>query len=202
LNFPTFDDETDFLISGFKRTGDELHLEIEAISDLESDRRIIHAHCDKLLQYTIESTVGSGFELADRHPVLWEYQYDNASAFFRGVPKNLSAAVGAMAQAHMAAVDDWFGFTKYLNVDMSLKALLESGSGLLAQGPIPLLEVYAHALAECGIEVQIISPYPPGGRLGDPDLRARLLTESKVLLVGSSYVVGMGWDFTNGQPSG
>lgn len=196
MELPKFDEEADFVIHAAARIGDGLQLEIE-ITEFDENTRTLRAECDQLLEYVINDAFGSSLELSEKHPLLWEYQHDSASAYFTGVPSNSLAAVGAIVDAHWAAVNDWFSVTRYLNKSTTLKSLLESGDGLLAQGPLPLLEIYRLALKEHGTEVQIVSPYPSGGRLSDPETRTRRITESRVLLMGSSYAIGIGWHFSD-----
>jgi len=136
-----------------------------------------------VLEFAIDSSLGAELELVDRHPLLWQHQHDSATAYFTGVPSNPLAAVGAVTEAHETAVNGWFTTAKYLNRSASLGDLLKSGSGMLARGPVPLLEAYKAALENYATEVQII------GRHG------RLRRESRALVTGRSYVIGMGWDF-------
>jgi hypothetical protein len=196
---PEFDDETDISIRTTARIGSGFQMELEVVSESNEVRRTVLAQCDELLTCQLDGGSAAKIELAERHPLLWEYQHDGASAYFSGVPSNPLAAVGALIDAHGIAVKEWFGVSKYLNTSKSLRSLLEAGDGLLACGPVPLLEIYALTLREHGTEVQIMSPYPPGGLLSDPGRVKRLRTESKVLLIGKSYAVGLGWHFSELQ---
>lgn len=195
-----FDAEADCVLLTAARVGDGFQMEIE-VTELDDHRRRVFAECERLLEFVLDGVSASSLELTDQHPLLWQYQHDSASAFFSGVPTNTLAAIGAMVDAHWSAAKDWIRFTKYLNITTNLKDLLGSGTGLLARGPVPLLEIYKQALRDYGTEVQIIFPYPYGGRLGDPAMRTRLKTESKALLLGDSYVTGMGWGFSDTKPS-
>jgi len=61
-------------------------------------------------------------------------------------------------------VGEWFSLREFINAKVLTSALLQSGSGLLAQGPIPLLEIYEEVVERHGIEVEIQSPFRPSGR--------------------------------------
>jgi len=53
---------------------------------------------------------------------------------------------------------------EFINAEVLTSELLHSGTGLVAQGPIPLLEIYEEVVERHGIEVEIQSPFRPSGR--------------------------------------
>lgn len=186
------DEEAGFVLQCARRSGPSLYLEIEVIGS-EKFQQVGTLICENMLNFGLGNDYVSGLELTEDHPLLWEYQHDSASALFSGVPVNALAAAGALYQAHQKTARDWFRLTKHVNCQIEIVKLLNSGSGLLARGPIPLLEIYRDALREYGIDIQICSPHPPGGHLADTERQDWLRTEVKVLLIGSSYVIGTGW---------
>jgi hypothetical protein len=180
------------------RNGDGLRLEIEVRNDDTEQMWLVSASCDRLFEFVVHSGIGSSLDLIEEHPLLWEYHHDHASGYFSGAPADSFAAVGAIAEAHRSVMGDWYSFTRYLNCSVSPKNLLESGSGLLAQGPLPLLEIYKEALAGFGVDVQIVSPHPSGGRFLKPEM-IRLRCESQVLVAGDSYAIGTPWKFSQSE---
>ena len=118
---------------------------------------------------------------------------ERRSAFLYGAPADAYAAIGALYEAHQHAVGDWLSLETHLNTQIGLRKLLSGGNGLLAQGPLPLLTVYKDALSQYGVEVEIRSPYPPGGNISPPHTQQRLRNETRALLIGGSYVAGIGW---------
>jgi hypothetical protein len=190
------DDDEDTIIRFASATrsgaGMELGLEVSTFS-LGVKTRRLQIHCEDVLTYAIKDVAASSLELANSHPLLWRFTHDSASAFFYGAPADAYAAVSALYEKHRQAAGDWFGLETYLNGGIELPELLSGGNGLLAQGPLPLLTVYKNALSQYGVEVEIRNPYPPGGRMSPPDVQHRLRSEAKALLIGGSYIIGVGW---------
>jgi hypothetical protein len=172
--------------------GLELHLEVSTFAWGENTRKI-EVRCAEALDYAIKNEIASSIVLTSDHPVLWRFTYDTASAFFSGIPPNVYAATGALYEAHRHATDGWFGLETQLNRGLKLSQLLSAGNGLLARGPIPLLTTYKDVLSQYSVEVEIVGPYPPGGMMSSVEVQNRLRNESKVLLLGDSYVAGIGW---------
>ncbi|MBB5060813.1 hypothetical protein HDF16_005549 [Granulicella aggregans] len=172
--------------------GLELHLELSTF-DLGENTRKIEVRCEEVLDYAVRNEVASSIILTSNHPLLWRFTYDTASAFFKGTPPDVYAATGALYEAHRHATDDWFGLETQLNGGLKLSQLLSAGNGLLARGPIPLLTAYKDVLSQYSVEVEIVGPYPPGGMMSSAEVQNRLRKESKALIVGDSYVAGIGW---------
>jgi hypothetical protein len=188
------DDDTVIRIASVTTNGQGLELRLEVSTfNLEANTRTFAVRCEELLDYVIRDKVASSVVLTSNHPLLWRFTYDTASAFFYGVPANAYAATGALYEAHRNAVDDWFGLETQVNGGLKLSQLLSAGNGLLARGPIPLLSMYKDVLSQYQVDVEIVSPYPPGGRMGPPEVQNRLRNETKALIIGDSYVVGIGW---------
>jgi hypothetical protein len=191
-------DYPDYLLRSATRAsnGFEIKLDLIPVGGPEEANRGVTINCENLLDFGLRNELAlklelEYLELTRDHPLLWKYHYDSGSAFFSGVPNNPLAAIGALYQAHWTTVGDWFGLDKYLNCQMDLITLLNTGSGNLAYGPVPLLEAYRDALSEHGIQVEIVARRAAGEDLV-PELR-QIETESKVLLMSESFVIGYGW---------
>jgi len=159
----------------------------------EKKTRNVTIACEEVFAYSLKEDVASGIQLTGNHPLLWRFQQDSASAFFRGAPPDPYAAIGAIYAAHRRATGNWIGLETHLNDEIELSDLLSGGHGLLAKGPISLLMSYKQALGRYGVEVEICSPWPPGGWHKSQDAQRRLRAETKALLLGNSYIVGIGW---------
>jgi len=61
-----------------------------------------------------------------------------------------------------------YSLQEFINAEVLTSELLQSGSGLLTQGPIPLLEIYEEVAERHGIEIEMQSPFPPSGRMSSP----------------------------------
>jgi hypothetical protein len=172
--------------------GMELGLEVSTYNLGEKSRHL-QIRCEDVLTYALTDQAASSLELTGSHAVLWRFTYDSAKAFFYGAPADANAAVGALYEKHRQAAGDWFGLETYINRGVELRELLSAGNGLLAEGPLPILTVYKDVLAQYGVQVEIGSPYPPGGRMSHAHVQQRLRTETKALLIGESYIIGLGW---------
>lgn len=130
-----------------------------------------------------------GLALTDEHPLLWPYREGVAELAFHGRAKDPAAVVAGMWARHLAVAGDWIPFGDYLNLfDQAAPvfSLLETGGGILASGPRPLMEAYAEVLHAHGLDPSFVGATRVGLRAGEaPDLA--------VLLFGESYVIGSGF---------
>ena len=172
--------------------GASLELKVEISVEDRAERGAWSIRCEYLLAHTLSGQSGSSLELVDDHPLLWEFKYPNASAFFDGVPSNSEACIGALYKAHEGATSSWLRLGAYLNNSGHLSELLSAGNGLLARGPVPLLQIYKDALQPHGVDVSIVGEHHP--KFFDGMTRRSTDGEDiKALLLGASYVVGIGW---------
>jgi hypothetical protein len=148
--------------------------------------------CGSTLKCILSNEGGASLDLLQNHPLLWDFTHPSASAFFSGVPANSAACVGALYETHLRAVGNWISFGPQFNKNLPLSHLLSTGNGLLARGPVSLLSFYKEALLTHGVEVNIVSEYGP--KFWDGTKWKSLVGEDiKILLLGSSYVIGIGW---------
>jgi hypothetical protein len=186
-------DEEDVVIRLLCATWSDASLKLRlAVSIDYSEQRIWEVRCEDVLTYNLDDQGAFSLELTDDHPLLWEHKQPSASAFFKGVPVNADASVGALYQAHEKAVGSWIRFGKHLNNSHGLSWLLSGGHGLLARGPVPLLNVYKETLHLHGVEVDIRFASPPQMWDGT-HFRQLQDANAKVLLLSTSYVIGSGW---------
>jgi hypothetical protein len=186
------DDDNVIRLTNASWADESLELQIE-ISSFGSERQFWQIRCQNVLENDLKNGSASSLELTAEHPLLWKFRHDCASAYFNGAPPNALAAVGSLYEAHQHAVGAWFNLEACINSDVRTSDLLSLGNGLLAQGPIPLLAVYKDALSVHGINVEILSPYSPPSRMSSLELQNRLHNETKVLLIGGSFITGIGW---------
>lgn len=190
------DDDEDTIVrfENASWSGQSIAIQIQ-VSIFGSERRDrqLHIRCEEVLAFAIKDNVASSLEFTNDHPVLWRFRHDHATAFFCGSPADPNAAVGALYRAHFDAVGSWFSLADQLNSEIELFELLRIGNGQLARGPIPLLECYQAALRLNSVEVQIVAPYPSGGHMKTPSLQLKWKNESRAVLIGNSFVAGIGW---------
>jgi hypothetical protein len=191
-------DEEDVLIQlrSAMWSGTSLQLQFavsELNSDVNSGSGIWDVRCEDVLAYAISNESAHWLELADDHPLLWDFKQESASAFFYNAPLNAEAAVGALYEVHRKAVGLWINFGKHLNSSPGLSKLLAAGNGLLAEGPLPLLTLYKDTLRSHGVELDIRFAHPRKVWDGSGWRELKTDNDSKALIMGTSYVIGSGW---------
>lgn len=164
-------------------------------AEWDDEPRRVEVVCEEVLSYGLIYEAASSLELKRSHPLLWRFQEDTASAFFYGKPPDVDAAIGTLYEAHKTAAGGWISLANQINAAVDLRSLLASGNGLLARGPVSLLNAYKTALISCGIEVELRALHPHGGIMSDPQIHERLRQESQVLLFGGSHIVGIDWTY-------
>ncbi len=98
----------------------------------------------------------------DDHVLLWDYCQDWVHVSFKGRPANVRTAVGALYEAHVSVVGDWVPFNTYFNhLYKPCGKLLDAGSGMLARGPLRLIERYADTLKALGVRASIVADQRP-----------------------------------------
>ncbi len=95
--------------------------------------------------------IEENLDLLDDHPLLIPHRKDWATLSFSGGVAEVNSLVGALYRAHMGAVANWIPFDEFINPCMGLGPLLETGNGVLATGPVPLLDVYEAVLRDHGV---------------------------------------------------
>ena len=155
-------DEEDVLIriTSAAWLGTSLSLDL-AVSVFDAEPEIWGLRCEKVLKSVLRSQVSYSVYWTDKHPLLWEFQEQGASAFFYGQPVDGSAAAAALYEAHENAVGLWISAGEHLNTTSGLSKLLAVGDGLLARGPVPLLTLYKETLLPHGVDVDIRFALPP-----------------------------------------
>ena len=130
--------------------------------------------------------------LTTDHPLLLPYTQPRAELAFRGHAPDPRAVVGDLWEAHRAATGAWYPFEWFFNRGLPLAELLATGGGVLAEGPRPVLDAYAAAVAAHSVESSILAERPPlrwldGAWQPEP---GRL----RALVIGDSYVVAADFD--------
>ena len=186
-------DEEDVTIRFAGATWSAASLQLElAVSLSDSVPAIWEVRCQDVLASALCDMDANWLELLDDRPLLWEYKCESAKAFFYRAPVSADAAVGALYEAHQNAVGPWISFGRYLNRAPSLSKLLAAGNGLLAGGPVPLLNTYKETLCPHGVKPDLRFTHPP--RAWDGTQWRQLERQgTKALILSDSYVVGNGF---------
>lgn len=137
--------------------------------------------------------------LSDDHPLLWTHLHEQASLYFSKPAPDPAAAAGRLWGRHQRVTDGWTPFDRFLNLEVPLLALLDRGAGLLATGPVRLLEAYGEELDALGIPWSLAGRRPPmfwkpaseafmaGGTWHIEDQGLEVLTLGQSFLVAASF---------------
>jgi hypothetical protein len=105
----------------------------------------------------LESNLSPGhyatLETAQDHVLLWHYRQPHLLTTFQGGVADPFSVVGALFERHEDLVEDWIPFSKYLNTDLSLSALIGGSFGMVANGPEQLILAYEEVLRGYGLSV-------------------------------------------------
>ena len=138
---------------------DVLTLSFEIVSEGEGDRhQVWTVECEGLLEHQVTLGWFEELDLHYHHVLLWPYIYPTACVSFHGETQDPLSVVGALYQRHEELVEGWVPFTRFMNgktVD-----LISGRYGMLAEGPVPLLESYAQVLERYGIAAGVSNPRP------------------------------------------
>lgn len=177
---------------------ERLRLDLELVFPYQDSTELWSITCAGPRRWLLGSEDFEPVALAGEHPLLWEHTKDTCHLFFKGRSTDALALVGALYERHHESSDGRIPFPRFLNAShLKLPVLLAGGHGLLADGPIPLMEAYAAVLSEHGVRSSMLEPRPPrrleirGGP--DPDSETHTWLEEDrdlaVLTLGDSFVV-------------
>ena len=94
-----------------------------------------------------------GLDLYKDHVLLWDYNLPRASLSFYGEAKEPLAVVIALMSCHSDLTGDGVPFDRYINGNPL--EMIAGRYGMLADGPMPLIESYAEVLESFGIGTRI-----------------------------------------------
>jgi hypothetical protein len=138
-----------------------LHLEVHQQNQSDQFWRI---RCSAVRRSTIlNSHRIDNLRIETEHPLLLPHTEPKVELYISSRPSNADVVVGQLVEAHREVVENWFDFPHFFNLGprRSLRAMLEGGLGLLAEGPQPLIERYANVLRRAGVAVSSPPSRPP-----------------------------------------
>lgn len=95
----------------------------------------------------------NGLDFYDDHVLLWDYNLPKASMSFYGEAREPLAVVIALINCHSDLTGDCVPFDRYINGNPL--EMIAGRYGMLADGPLPLIEAYAKVLESFGIGTRI-----------------------------------------------
>src|SRR4030095_1554843 len=141
--------------------------------------------CIGYLEHRVTLGIHYQVESYGDHVLLWPYIYPSASLSFFGESENPLAVVGALYTQHVKTVHRWIPFHRFLNGNPH--EMIAGRYGMLAEGPVPLLEAYASVLNEFGIGNEIANPKPAPYT---NDSMVRMEEVSALIFDTDSHVIG------------
>ncbi|MBL0388593.1 hypothetical protein JJB07_18470 [Tumebacillus sp. ITR2] len=136
--------------------------------------------CSETIDYQHNFEYIEDLNVYQDHVLLWKANQEQAQLFFKGTPQNTNELVGELYIKHQEVTQGWIPFGTFLNGP--LEWLIKGGDGLLASGPLPLLQVYQTVLNSFGISTSLLSK----GKTHQP---------YQVLVFATSYVVAKEFQF-------
>lgn len=164
-----------------------LTFKLKSDFDEESKFEMWKVECKDFIQRRICDNFFSSFDIFEEHVLLWEYNQPTADLYFKGTTENVSGLIGELYLKHLNITQDWIPSTEYFNDLVDIKDLIMSGYGLLANGPLKIIQRYSEVLSKFNIIPSIISNgivrYWDGASwVNGPE-------PYRVLVFGSSYVI-------------
>jgi hypothetical protein len=167
--------------------GEELLLDLQVDSGIEGGLQSWRIVCVGVCDYLLRCEYLASLELVEAHPVLLPFTEKFDSLYFTTASDNPMATAGALFQTHRRFVAGWIPFARFLNLGLELSALLTCSSGLLASGPVSLIQAYSRVLLDHGMRCSTVSTVTAqsrnrgGGTQTDKPLRALIFENSYIV---------------------
>lgn len=182
------EEEGSFSLTRAGWSANEIILSLEVWQDRFPE---IHRHWQVIGSSVREHSLSLGpayrLQLTDEHVLLWGHRKRRLSVYFSGKHENPDAVVGALYGRHWELTHGWIPFHRFLNPNVQLAKLITGGSGLLAEGPEPLLLAYEAIMEKLGFSVSHVDAGEPAYWNGETWLEER--EKLSVLLIDRSYIV-------------
>ncbi len=140
--------------------------------------------CVDFLEHELSLGQCEGFDLLDDHILLWPYIYPEASVSFYGEVPDPLAVLGALYKRHLELAGKWIHVSRFMNGNTA--ELIRGRYGMLADGPMPLVESYAQVLEGFNIAAKLTEPKPAHYTNDEPSGQAEVAV---LILKERSYVV-------------
>ncbi len=180
-------EDVDTFIRSFALIDDELRIQLELRSNyLASSAWVVETQGMRGFEFS--HLWGCDLpELVTEHPALLRFSEPESVLHFRGSSPSPLAILGALYQQHLSVVGDWLRFSDGVSTSMFSTAPWLKEHGIVATGPVSVLESYKSVLESYGLLCSIPPGRAPGRfRDGKWDLGD---IPVKCLLIGSNWVV-------------
>ena len=156
---PEFDEYGTLDLTRVRAEGNVLTLSLNLNTGDDSDAyQSWEVECVDFLEQELSLGQCEGLDLQFDHVLLWSYIYPEASVSFYGEADDHLAVVGALYERHLELVGDWIPFGRFMNGN--IVQMIRGRYGMLAAGPLPLVESYSQVLESFNIGTKIAEPKP------------------------------------------
>ena len=112
-------------------------------------RRAFKLHCVDTAKHEMLTGHADSIWLNGDHPLLWEYNGPSAGLYFSSKPENPYELIGRITVEHDRVFAGWLPVFKYTNgLTDNLITVLSRSHGLIASGPLPLMESYQESISD------------------------------------------------------
>lgn len=190
------DDDDDVIAESVEISGGDLSLDLRVV-DVEGQVRRWRVAVSGAREHRIQLGWCDSIAIRGDHPLLWPCLDQQGSLYFSGAPSDVPQTIGKLWQRHNREMQGWLPLERFLNREVALDTLLARGAGVLAKGPVRLLQAYAHELEAQQVPWSIAGKRPP--KYWSPASEAVRTGGSwavenrplQVLTFGESYIVAV-----------
>jgi len=129
----------------------------------DDDRNIIIT-CTGVVECELKPSMSGDVDLYNDHPLLWKFNEDHGYLYYSSEVDSKYELLGRVWEAHELSMNGWRPISEFINTisnDSKIK-FCPGKSGLLADGPKPLLEAYQAAVKGL-VETNYVPSYQPNG---------------------------------------
>ena len=119
-------------------------------------------HCTAVAETTVTRGWSEGLVWTADHPLLLNHNQEHGDLFFSSRPSNPHEVLGLLYQAHENLFGGWRPLRNHINRCGKTDEILAGGHGLLASGPLPLLEIYRESLGQL-LTTKVVKTHAPDG---------------------------------------
>ena len=182
------EEDGSFYLTQAERSAEDIVLSLDITTNRYPD---VHRHWQAICSGVREHSLSLGYahqlQLTEDHVVLWGHTKRKLSIYFSGTCENPDAVIGTLYNRHWELTKGWIPFQRFLNPNVALAKLIAGGSGMLADGPEPLILAYEGVLQKFGFSASHIDAGEPAYWDGKTWLEER--EKLSVLVMDRSYIV-------------
>lgn len=159
LDSSEFEDNGGILVTSADWFADDVKLEISITTGPE-EKQLWEVSCESTRTCVIRPSWATDITIDDDHPLLWKYKYPSANLFFNGPAREPGGLFLSLYQLNEELFDGFLSLSEILNGHANFSDLTRSKSGLLAKGPVPLLNKISVLAKQAALETSIAGEHP------------------------------------------